>query len=109
MARVGVARMAGPDIVIVSVVMPMITMVVMIVVILSDSIRRLPHTEKLATTGEHGHAAFYCRCGGGGGSWATRRFICWNCGESVRSDVSWEAGTALSIRSMSAMRSCVPG
>jgi hypothetical protein len=106
-ACVGVTGMAVPGIV--PVVMPVITMVVMIMVILSNSIRRLPHTEKLATTGEHGHAAFYCRCGGGDGSWATRRFICWNCGESVRSEESWEAGTALSIRWMSAMRSCVPG
>jgi hypothetical protein len=97
--------------VIVSVIMPVITVVVImvIVVVVSDTIRRLPHTQKLATAGGHGHVAFYCFGGGAAGNWASLRFICWNCGESVRSEASCEAGTAASMRSMSAIRSCVPG
>ena len=108
MARVRVCRVAVP--MIVPVIVPMISVLV-IMVVMPDAIGRLPHTVKLATAGGHGHAAFYCRCRGGGaaGSWASRRFICSNCGESVRSEVICEAGTAASMRSISVIRSCVPG
>jgi len=106
MARVRVCRVAVP--MIVPVIVPMISMFV-IMVVMPDAIRRLPHTVKLATTGGHGHAAFYCRCGGAAGSWASRRFVCSNCGESLRSEAICEAGTAASMRSISVTRSCVPG
>ena len=106
MARVRVCRVAVP--MIVPVIVSMISVLV-IMVVMPDAIRRLPHTVKLATAGGHGHAAFYCRGAGAAGSWASRRFICWNCGESVRSEASCEAGTAASMRSISVIRSCVPG
>ncbi|HEX7940268.1 MAG TPA: hypothetical protein VF488_00605, partial [Gemmatimonadaceae bacterium] len=98
MAGMAVTHMVVPVIVTV----PMITMVV-IMVIVSETIRRLPHTVKLAMAGGRGHAAFYCRGRGAAGSWASRRFIWSNCGESVRSDESCVAGTAASMRSISAI------
>jgi hypothetical protein len=100
--------MAVPVSMIVPMIVPMITVVV-IMVVASETIGRLPHAFNLATAGGRGHAAFYCRAAGAGRSWASRRFIAWNCGESVRSEESCAAGVASSIRWMSAMRSCVPG
>lgn len=63
MAGMAVTRMVVPVIVPV----PMITVVVIMVVV-SDTIRRLPHTVKLAMAGGRGHPAFYCRARGAGGS-----------------------------------------
>jgi len=105
---VRVAGMAVRMIMLVGMIVPVITVLV-IVVVVSETISRLPHTLNLATAGGHGHAALYCRVAGAGGIWASRRFIAWNCGESLRSDESCEAGIASSMRWMSAMRSCVPG
>jgi len=39
-----------------------------LVIVVSDAIRRLPHTGKLARPGRRGHATCYCRGGGAGGS-----------------------------------------
>jgi hypothetical protein len=63
MARVGVAPM------VVCMIVPMtVIAVVVIMVVVSDTIRRLAHMVKLATAGGHGHAAFYCRGVGAAGS-----------------------------------------
>ena len=54
-------RMVGP------VLVAMITVVVIMAIVL-ETIRSLPHTVKLAMAGGRGHPSFYCRAAGAGGS-----------------------------------------